>query len=162
MVKDAKESDGIVKSYRNFKELIDGWEKDQLAADVGVQDWQRSAKPGDHFLTLPLCGVKVLPVFVEIIDPMDWWVKKGVVSALQLSGEALEEYTAELEIYKKPHMVNYRLTRSFSVQCPNGEMGDVHVSTLVKPLTSIEWMIFRRHAWDVSFVPEYKIGLDVE
>ena len=45
--------------------------------------------------------------------------------------EDLAVFGEVLEGYQEAHLRHYRFCRCFSVACPEGEVGDVHVSTVL-------------------------------
>ena len=52
------------------------------------------------------------------------------------------------EIIESPnHMKHYRLSRCFSVACPEGEMGDVHVSTVLFLIDKESFELARLAGW---------------
>lgn len=55
-------------------------------------------------------------------------------------GEVLQEYEEE-------HMLNYRFTKSYSVACPEGELGDVHVCTIAAILDREQFEKAREDSW---------------
>lgn len=101
------------------------------AADALVLGWQRQVRPGDRCLSYN--HEVELFVFHEILDPL-----AGAVDE--------EERTYLRETYAEPHMEHYRFTKSYSAMCPEGELGDIHVSivSLVIPLSVWD----RCRAWD--------------
>ncbi len=56
------------------------------------------------------------------------------------------------EVLKDPEpretaLQNYRFTRSYSIACPNGELGDIHVSTIERQLAELEFHKLREQGW---------------
>lgn len=118
-----------------------------------VEPWQREIKTGDHILRAyePEGGSLPILIFGSVEDPMDWWVKNhGIHSEAEArqkflegkTGDALEdglcsyaEYMGELESRQSPHMRNFRFVRAYSTLCPEGELGDWHISTVLCVLT---------------------------
>lgn len=43
---------------------------------------------------------------------------------------------------------NYRFTRGYSVACPDGELGDIHVSTVERRLSQEQFETARARRWD--------------
>ena len=66
---------------------------------------------------------KVTP-WQAAIGPGDCFIADGGEEDLLVFGEVLEGYT-------EAHLRHYRFCRCFSVACPEGEVGDVHVSTIL-------------------------------
>ena len=44
-------------------------------------------------------------------------------------------------------LTNYRFTRSYSVFCPAGELGDIHVSTVEQKLSAEDFQTMKEHGW---------------
>lgn len=42
---------------------------------------------------------------------------------------------------------HYRLTRSYSIACPTGELGDIHVSTIERLLSQEEFQQAQERGW---------------
>jgi len=82
-------------------------------ADSQVLGWQRKLRPGD--LCLSYNKDVELFVFHESLDPLSY-----------VSDEEEREYLRKT--YAQETMANYRFTRSYSAICPDGELGDIHVS----------------------------------
>lgn len=49
--------------------------------------------------------------------------------------------------YKDKYLQNYRLVRAYSIACPDGEMGDVHVSSISEVITKEEFERARANGW---------------
>ena len=91
-------------------------------ADARVTDSQKSLRPGDFCKREHESG---FVIYSEILDPVE-------CSLDGRSEDDLDEYDREdldftKELYGQPHMANYRFTRSYSVCCPRGELGDIHI-----------------------------------
>ena len=56
-------------------------------------------------------------------------------------------YCQVLDEYEEPHMRNFRFCRCYSVACPDGELGDVHVSTAKRRITKEEFQEMKRRGW---------------
>ena len=54
-----------------------------------------------------------------------------------------------LETYEEPHLKHYRFCRCFSVACPEGELGDVHVSVILAPVSRAFFEAMREQGWEV-------------
>lgn len=77
-------------------------------------------------------------IYGEILDPVEEERKAG-------SDEEEVEYQRQLRA--EPHMKNYRFTRSYSILCPDGELGDVHVVRMNFFLTGEEFNRAREQRW---------------
>ena len=56
-------------------------------------------------------------------------------------------YCEVLDEYHEPHLKNFRFCRCYSIVCPNGELGDVHVSTVKRRITKEEFEEMKRRGW---------------
>lgn len=64
-----------------------------------------------------------------------------------LDAEEREEYEATRNSYVHPDMRYYRFARSYSVQVPRGELGDVHLSRIARKLSREEFEAARANGW---------------
>lgn len=94
-------------------------------ADHNIQPWQDEIIPGCYFIRLIDFGGPLV-IFGEVIE---------------------SPYEEDRELYKEPHMKGYRLTRCFSVVCPEGELGDTHVSTMHSLLSKEQFEKARAAHW---------------
>jgi hypothetical protein len=104
-----------------FKEIAEN----RNAADAQVEPWQADMKVGDHF--------------VRIVDMGEPIVIYGVIEE--------SPYEEDTEHYEQPHMKHFRMTRCFSVMCPEGEIGDTHVAVMSKKLSPTQFELAREMGW---------------
>lgn len=45
------------------------------------------------------------------------------------------------------HMASYRFCRAYSVACPHGELGDIHISQIERRLDRREFEAMRARGW---------------
>ena len=62
--------------------------------------------------------------------------------------EGLVIFGEVLETYKEERLKHYRFCRCYSVACPEGELGDVHVSTLVALVSRAFFEAMREQGWE--------------
>ena len=55
-----------------------------------------------------------------------------------------------LETYEEPRLKHYRFCRCFSVACPEGELGDVHVSTIAAVVSRAFFEGMREKGWEAE------------
>ena len=55
----------------------------------------------------------------------------------------LNIYGVVLKSYKQEHLRNYRFCNCYSIACPNGERGDVHLSTIGAALSREEFEVIK-------------------
>jgi hypothetical protein len=141
----------MLTSFSSPEEMFASIDRARSEADEHTQDWQTQAAPGMFFFrVVPEYG---LVIYGEILDPA-----KPADTDCSISAEELEE---DAEIYRAPHMVHFRFTRSFSTACPDGELGDVHVSTILGFLTPAQFTQARDLGWpcDPIVIQEILHGL---
>jgi len=96
-----------ITSFTNVEDMLEHIGKQRQNADQRVADWQATIKTGDCFLRYERSlGVVIYGYIEEIKDEED------------------------KQLYKEPHMKYFRPTRCFSIMCPEGKYGDVHVSSI--------------------------------
>lgn len=98
----------IVQSFDNVEQLFDALKKGAETADAAVKDWQRKLKVGDFFRQVE----GDLTIFGEVVD------------------SPYEEDRARMA--EQP---NRRMVKAYSMSCPEGELGTIHVSRVQSILT---------------------------
>ena len=96
-------------------------ERMRLAADARIKPTQTRIKAGQFFINMRYGSE--LPIFGEVLETQEG-------------------------LYKEEHMRNYRLTRAFSKACPEGEMGDTHVSEVAAIIDSRLFEFYQKNHWD--------------
>ena len=66
---------------------------------------------------------------------------------LSIVEDGLVVFSGALEGYQEPHLKHYRFCRCFSVACPEGELGDVHVSTVACRISRRFFEEMRQAGW---------------
>jgi len=84
---------------------------------------------------------KVKP-WQAVIGPGDCFVTDSL-DGLLVFGEVLEAYT-------EPHLRHYRFCRCYSVACSEGELGDVHVSTVLCRVSRAFFEAMRQAGWQME------------
>ena len=110
------------------------------AADENVKPHQ-ILNAGDHFLR-EAHGFKI---YGEVLD-----VRTSILAGrdeAELDDDEREELDDEARVYAEPHMQFYRFTKSYSVICPRGELGDIHLSTVEKKITVEEFEAAKKRGW---------------
>ena len=103
--------------FDSFDEMMERMRRDQEAADARVVPWQAALKPGDYF-------------------------RKPSGYDFSIYGEILPD-----EQSREKELQHYRFCKAYSIACPQGEMGDVHVSTIERLLTRTEFEDARQRNW---------------
>jgi hypothetical protein len=76
------------------------------------------------------------------LRPGDCFVTDSV-DGLLVFGQVLETYT-------EPHLQDYRFCRCYTVACPEGEVGDLHVSTILGLICQECFRRMREAGWRVE------------
>ena len=108
-------------TYYNSDE--DMWEdlgRQMKAADARVTEAQKKYRPGDIVMSDSGYG---FPIFHEILD-----IEKVVKEGLWKYDDYEDEGIYTLDLYGEPHMKYYCFSKSYSEACPEGELGDFHIS----------------------------------
>ena len=106
-----------VESFGDIDEFFERHEKRMEQADARVKPWQAEIKPGDYFV-------------------------RNSPHGFNIYGEILEE-----EEPRDKHLQYYRLCRGYSVACPEGEMGDIHVSQIEALISRETFEAMRKRGW---------------
>lgn len=61
--------------------------------------------------------------------------------------EGLLIFGEVLEVCEDPRLQHYRFCRCYSVACPEGELGDVHVSTICRFISREQFEQAREKGW---------------
>jgi len=115
-----------IQSFDSYEEMFETIHQARKAADARVKPWQAAIKLGDHFVRVDALGGDLLTIYGEVIE---------------------SPYPEDREVFAQPHMKHYRLTRCFSLACPEGEIGDVHVSTINKLMDKETFELARITGW---------------
>ena len=73
----------------------------------------------------------------------DCFIADGGEEDLMVFGEVLEGY-------QEAHLRHYRFCRCFSVACAEGEVGDVHVSTVLAVVSREFFEAMRQEGWQME------------
>lgn len=119
-----------VTAFDNFDDMMAHINEERNAADGRVEDWQAALKEDD-------CFIRYEPSINAVIY--------GVVEAI---------YKEDEKLYAEPHMKHFRPTRCFSFMCPEGEYGDVHVSSVSVIISKEVFEKAKQCGWpsDLDFV----------
>jgi hypothetical protein len=116
-----------------LEDMLEEVDRRRQEADATVSDWQRSLQIGDYYFLMYDLEDCPLSVYGQILDPL----KEADPDEL--------EYLKDL--YSSEHMKNYKFSRVHSPIVPDGELGDVHLSSMVFPLTESQFMEAKELGW---------------
>ena len=80
------------------------------------------------------------------VKPWQAQVKQGQYFVV-VCDEGLVIYGEVLEDYQEERLQHYRFCKCYSVACPQGELGDVHVSTITRVITKVEFDEAHQSGW---------------
>ena len=102
--------------YNTLEEMFEDMDKQRRIADKSVNPIQALIQPGQYYVNYqPDID---LFVFGEILD-------------YKTLGATEHEQKQINELYSQTHMRYFRPSKAYSTICPNGEIGDVHLSTIL-------------------------------
>ena len=84
------------------------------------------------------------------VKPWHSAVKVGDCFVADSGEEDLLVFGEVLEGYQEAHLRQYRFCRCFSVACPEGEVGDVHVSTILAVVSRAFFEAMRQEGWQME------------
>jgi len=84
------------------------------------------------------------------VRPWQAAVKVGDCFIADGGEEDLVVFGEVLEGYQEAHLRHYRFCRCFSVACPEGEVGDVHVSTVLCLVSREFFEAMRQEGWQME------------
>ena len=126
-------------SYDSDEEMADALSAANSEASLRVDDWQAAITAGCFYYAVDY--EEQLVIYGMVLDP---------VAGERAAGASEREVQYVEEMYKAPGMESYRAARSYSVYCPEGEMGDIHVSTVSGVLTQGQFEAAREQGWPSS------------
>lgn len=113
----------LAQVYSSVDDMLKAMEDARIAADAISVPWQEALAPGDYFVR----SARDIPIFCQILDP--------AAVGPDASEEEIEAAAASADMYAQPHMKMFRFCRAYSKYCPQGELGDIHVSTAIQKIT---------------------------
>lgn len=123
-----------VRTFNSTEEMFDSIREGERRADEAVQPWQDAVKIGDYFVRVEELYGDRFVIFGEVID---------------------FEYEEDREVYQQEHMKNHRLTKCYSVLCPEGEFGDVHVVSIGAVITKEMFEEARDADWGSAVIHDW-------
>ena len=128
---------------------IEGFFAEEAAAQVeaaaNVQPFQAALKPGDYIVR----SQNGFIIYGEILDPTPALVEEEGLDPEALA-EMRAEHDYEVQLRNQPHMAAYRFSKCFSQLCPQGELGDLHISTVTKVISKESFDEARNHGWPMD------------
>lgn len=121
-----------------FEDLIKGERNNRIKADKFVQPWQRELKYGDCVIRKVNERSEIV-IIGELIDPVE--TERKCYDDPENDPENDEEFIEMKKYYVSEEYLNsYRFGKFYSIFCPRGELGDVHISTITQKITREEFL----------------------
>ena len=138
-----------VRTFENFEEMVDFMAANRRTADSNIQDWQREIKPGDFVVRV---YSEDLLIFGEILDIIE--IEKQYYDLDD--EEQAEEFSFTEEHYREGGNWHgsYRFGRFYSIMCPEGELGDIHLSTIFGKIPHEVFEACMEKGWDIDEVAQ--------
>jgi hypothetical protein len=124
----------MIKTFDNVEDMFAELRHCEDAANKTVAEWQKKITTGDFFVRVVSYGPTPLAIFGEIIE---------------------SEYEEDRDAYKQPHLVNHRLAKCYSVACNEGEVGDVHVVSIMSKITKKQFEQARDAEWSIGVLYDW-------
>ena len=106
-----------VESFDSWEEMMQSLRRRREAADARALPWQAGITPGDYF-------------------------RRESGYGFATYGEVLPD-----EQRRPADLRHFRFCRCYSVACPDGELGDVHVSVVARRLSAEQFQEARQRGW---------------
>lgn len=131
-----------VTEFDNMDELLANMASAEQNALAGLTQEQRDVLAGKY-----PCFASERPdvgcvIYGEFEDPLAYFADQDLTDP-----EVKEEYEGEREMVESSRARGYLFTKSYSVFCPHGEMGDQHVSRITRGLTREQFEAARAKWW---------------
>ena len=130
-----------ITSFDTLEDVFSAMEADLKVANANVEEWQSKLVPGDFFIRF----VDGIPIFCRVLDPA-----LPVYPDSTLNSDELAELKEEALWYAEPHMQSFRFCYTYSQFCPEGELGDVHVSTASLKIHSNDFLAAKELGWKLQ------------
>jgi len=106
-------------SYDSLEAMFEAMEKQRTIADMFTKPFQRAVDPGDYYTQTASDGLTIYGKILK--DPEQ----------------------------RAPQFKNYRFVEAYSVACPEGELGDIHVAGITRIITCDEFLHAQDLGWQV-------------
>ncbi len=123
---------------KEFKDALAQMREGRQRADETVQPWQSRLAVGDYFVKLDQRSG--LTIYGEILNP---------VAKLppDPTPEEQFEHDGERDLWASRSMRNVRFARCYSEVVPDGEVGNIHVSTVALKLQPVDFQAAMLDGW---------------
>lgn len=144
-----------VVSFKNAKEMFEHLQNSRKQADQRIQTWQKAIEPPAKVLRIHDMGGVPLLIYGELIDPVK--AEEALYDLNDPIDAAEFDYTSKH--YRGAWKDSYRFGRFYSTECPRGELGDIHLSTIVATITDEEFLFAKKAGWPTDLPSVYRAAL---
>lgn len=109
-------------AFSTWEEMMDAIDRGRREADRRVEPRQAAIQPGNFFARTTPYDFMIFGIVQECND----------------------------KFYKTEQGKNFRFCKCFSVACPEGELGDVHVSEIDMLITEETFLKYKEKGWHVE------------
>lgn len=139
--------DGVFSVGGSFDDVVKEIGRQRAVADESLEPWQREVKVGDHVVTFPFGAGCVS--WCEVVDPLDDDGDDDEPEESEVDPEQAELERAEEEFAKRAYGPDssLRFVRGHSDACPEGELGELHLSMIARVVTAEQFEKARELGW---------------
>jgi hypothetical protein len=127
-------------TFGSIEAFFDAEKQAQAEARAAITAEQQNISVGD-FCAREMEG---FTIYSEVLSAAGSLL--GGRSLDELDEEERVEYADTKELSEQEPMQCFRFTRSYSLLCPNGELGDIHLST-VRKISKAEFLKAKEAGW---------------
>jgi hypothetical protein len=113
-----------VKAFDSAEEMLAEMQRDREDADAHIEEWQRPTKPGDKIVRLADVFGEILLIYGKLTEPEP--------------------------VYGAEWRRTSRYGWFYSVACPEGEPGSLHLATITAVITDEEFEAAREAGWPMD------------
>jgi hypothetical protein len=136
-----------IRTYSSIDDMFEDINKAREAADAHVHPKQAALKAGDFVVRYD--EPSGLVIFTELLDPAE---------SERSAGADESEIAYAVELYAQGHMKHFRFGRHYSIACPEGELGDLHVASVQATMSRDAFDVLRQNGWPGD-IPEMVIAM---
>jgi hypothetical protein len=111
-----------------------------------LEDLGRAMKEADAKVRPVQAGIKSGQYFINYHRDLDLFVFGEILDISKLGYDEEEQKFIDQQ-YAQPHMRYYRPTKCYSVACPEGEIGDIHLSTISAIIDQELFGFYQENGW---------------
>jgi len=140
------------KDFNSIEELFSSIEKQRELADHQITNAQNSIKPGDKVIRI----TPGLAIYGEILDPL----KEEIPYYDFKESFDVAEWDRMKQKFTGLWKTSYRYGRFYSPRCSEGELGNIHLSTIHVLISEDDFKRAKKAGWPQSAPDFGKIARD--